>query len=358
MIKQVRRWLLGSVLFVSMVAVPWGAALRASELVTFDVNPVVVARDMGQSGIMSQLPNSRHVDVQMDVSAILSPGADSRVTEYTVRILSRHEQVQVADFSPRTELYSDVIGPMQVTQDSDRNREWALRGIGGYPGVGTVQGYAYDHDRSHETVVYARKPSMELSMASGTLARRRGVYFKVRQSPQATLEGSRPLRIVFEVPQNWRADLLDVAIEAVGHESAHSKRVRVLSTQRFVVAMYQEFDTHAAQTVTNYMRQQERLTAFARNFATTIEQQSYPTPFHKLGAKLDIYEPNIPQDWYASIVFQPGTAYPMLKLAQLPVDLRVAILNYLDQKELVETMSGASSPSRTANLRQDSFVHR
>jgi hypothetical protein len=316
--------------------------------VAFDVNPVVAARDLGQTSLMSQLPNSRMVEVQLDVSALFTPGNASQVTEYTVRMVSRHDDVQVADFSPRTELQSEILGAMQVTQDADKLREGAIRGFGGYPGVGTVQGYAYGHDNSHETVVYAKKPSLELSTASGTLERRKGVYFKVKQSSQNTLEGARPFRIVFEVPHTWRADLLDVSIEAIGSDHSSSKRVRVLSTQKFVVAMYQEFDEHAAAVAYDYMRHQKRLASYAQAYAPTIEQRSFPTPFHKLGAKLDMYEPSIPQDWYDGIVYKSGTAYPLMRLSYLPVDLRVAILNYLDQKGLVESMSGTKATQRIA----------
>ena len=332
------------VLLAAILLVPklgWGQ-------VAFDVNPVVAARDLGQTSLMSQLPHSRMVEVQLDISALFTPGDASQITEYTVRMVSRHDDVQVADYSPRTELQSEVLGAMQVTQDADKLREGAIRGFGGYPGVGTVHGYAYGHDNSHETIVYAKKPSLELSTASGTLDRRRGVYFKVKQSSQNTLEGARPFRIVFEVPQTWRADLLDVSIEAIGHEYSNSKRLRVLSTQKFVVAMYQEYDEHAAAVASDYMRHQKRLASYAKAYANTIEQRSFPTPFHKLGAKLDMYEPSIPQDWFDGIVYTPGTAYPLMRLSYLPVDLRVAILNYLDQKGLVESMSGTKASQRVA----------
>ncbi len=111
-------------------------ALTSLGQVAFDVNPVVAARELGQIGIMSQMPNSRMVEVQLDVSALFTPGDSSRVTEYTVKMVSRHEDVQVADYSPRTELQSEILGPMQITQDSDRVREGAIRGVGGYPGLG------------------------------------------------------------------------------------------------------------------------------------------------------------------------------------------------------------------------------
>ena len=327
--------------------------------VAFDVNQMAPARESNSIGLMRQLPNSRMVEVQLDVSALFTPGDAAIVTEYTVRMVSRHEDVQVADYSPRTEMQSDVFGPMQISQEGDRVREAAIRGVGGYPGVGSAQGYAYYHDNSHETVHYAKKPSLELVNAAGTLERRRGVYFKVKQSSQTTLEGARPFRIVFEVPNSWRADLLDVTIEAAGLENAHSKRPRVLSTQQFVVALYQEFDENAANTATRYVRQQENLKQFAKTYARTIEQRSYPTPIHKLGAKLDIYEPSIPQQWLESLVYQQGVSYNMTKLSHLPVDVRVAIMNYLDQKHLMESLSGtiqnASMVSR--GISQD-FVRR
>ncbi len=316
--------------------------------VAFDVNPLVPARDANSMGLLNQLPNSRMVDVQLDVSALFTPGDASSITEYTVRIVSRHDDVQVADFSPRTEMQSDIFGAMQVSQDSDRNRDAAIQGVGGYPGVGSAQGYASYHDNSHQTIHFARKPAMEMLTSSGTIERRRGVYFKMRQSSQMTLEGARPFRIVFEVPQAWRADLLDVTIEAVGTEPGHNKRPRVLSTQQFVVALYQEYDEYAAGVAANYVRQQENLRQSARSFARTIEQRSYPTPIHKLGAKLDIYEPSIPQGWLETLVNQSGVSYQLNRLAHLPVDVRVAIMNYLDQKSLMESMASAKPTEMVA----------
>lgn len=340
---------LGSLIFCSAAAIAQ---------VAYDVNPSVVARDIAYSGLLSQMPNSRMVEVQLDVSALFKPGETAKVTEYTIKVTSRHEDVQVADYSPRTELQSDVMGPMQVTQDADRVREASIRGAGGYPGAGSVYGYAYGHDNSREVIVYAKKPAMELATASGTLERRRGVYFKVKESSQTTLEGARPLKIVFEVPKEWRADLLDITIDTVGHESHSSKKTRLLSVQKFVVAVYQEFDDHAATVANNYVKHQSHLAQTARVYASTIEQRSFPTPLHKLGAKLDIYEPNIPQNWFDALVYAPGTSYAMDKISRLPVDLRVVILNYLDQKGLVEQMSGCCQKSQIATVPASNFVQR
>ena len=328
--------------------------------VAFDVNQVAAARNSDSIGLMNQMIDSKLVDIQLDVSALFTPGDAAVVTEYTVRVVSRHEEVQVADFSPRTEMHSDIFGTMQVSTNQDRVREAAIRGMGGYPGVGSAQGYAFYHDTNQENVQYARKPALEMVSAAGTLERRRGVYFKVRQSSQTTLEGARPFRVVFEVPNSWRADLLDVTIEAAGFEHSGAKRARILSSERFVVAVYLENDDHAARVARNYVRQQQSLRNYAKTFAKTIEQRSFPTPIHKLGAKLDMYEPSIPARWLEDLIYQQGVSYNLTKLSHLPVDVRVAIMSYLDQKHLIESMSATREvPSLAArNVSLNEYVQR
>jgi hypothetical protein len=339
-------WLLGVV-----IACFASTSSRVHAQILFDVTPLVPAREADEYGRMARMPNSRFVEVQLETSSLFQLGSGSEVSEITVHVLSRHDDVIVADFSPRTELQTDVFGPMQVAVDSEQVREASLQGIAGYPGVGSASGFAHQFESGHQSVHFARKPAMELLTASGTLARHRGVYFKMRQSSQTTLEGSRLFRIVFEVPEAWRADLLDVRIEAVGSENSKARRSSILASQPFVVAIYREGDEVAARVASNYRKQQTQLTQVTRAFAPRIEQRSYPTPLHKIGAKLDIYQPEIPQGWFEALVYRPGVAYHISKLSMLPVDVRVAVMNFLDHKMRIESLSGSKE------VGSDGFSH-
>jgi hypothetical protein len=321
--------------------------LRAQ--IAFDVNATAPARSVEPYGLMSRLPGSRFVEVHLDTSALIPSSASRLVQETMVRVVSRHEEVLVADYSPRTEMQSEVFGTMQVSLDSERIREASLQGMAGYPGVGSASGYSNQTEVGHQTIHFAKKPSLELVTASGTIERHRGVFFKARRSSQLTLEGARQFRILLEVPENWRAELLDVSFDAIGLESVGAKRSIVLANQRFVVAVYQENDEVAARAAANYIKQQSNLIQAARSYARTIEHRNFPTPFHRLGAKLDIYEPEIPKGWFEALVYQPGMAYHISKLSPLPVDLRVTIMNYLDKKMWIESLCGveeAASPYR------------
>lgn len=323
--------------------------------VVFDVNSVVPARSAESFSILPRMPQSRFVEVQLETSALFQPAWSNQIEEVTVRVVSRHEDVMVADYSPRTELQSDVFGPMQVAMDTERIRESGLQGVAGYPGVGSASGYAYQLDNGHQLVHFAQKPALELVTASGTLQRHRGVYFKQKQSSQSTLEGSRQFRILFEVPENWRADLLDVTLEAVGNEP-RSRRPMVIASQRFVVAVYQEGDDVAAHSAALYRRQQADLIQTVHQNAWAIQHRAYPTPFHKLGAKLDIYQPDIPQGWLETIVYQPGVAYHISKLSTLPVDVRVAVMNFVDQKLRIESLASSKDPVEDAPMAELAFT--
>jgi len=133
-----------------------------------------------------------------------------------------------------------------------------------------------------------------------------------------------------------------VTIQAAGLEPPNYRREAVVARQNFVVALYQENDAIANAAAAEYVKQQANLIRCVKLFSKSIEQRSFPTPWHKLGAKLDLYEPQIPDNWLETVVYKPGT-FHHTRLAALPVDVRVAIMNFQDQKSRIEALSGAAA---------------
>lgn len=313
---------------------------HAAGQVAFDVNASAAVRPLCAHTAFSRAPNSRLVAVELDVSTFFQPGTEQTIKEVMVQAVCRREEVVVVDYSPRTELHSDIDGPLQVMQEKDQTRDANLQGFGAYPAIGGLSGAWNQSDYQTQSVQFLQRPARELTVASGTIQRQRGVYFKWRPNSQTTLEGSRTLGILLSVPENWRADLMDVTLQAVGMEPPHFRRESVIARQSLVVALYQENDTVASQAAAEYVRQQANLIRSVKLYSKTIQQRNFPTPFHKLGAKLELYEPEVPDDWLESIVYKPG-AFHHTRLSALPVDVRVAIMNFQDQKVRMETLSGA-----------------
>jgi hypothetical protein len=188
---------------------------------------------------------------------------------------------------------------------------------------------------------------MQMIAAAGTVDRNTGVYFKLLASPQETLEGSKAFDIVFEVPSHWRAGLMLVSAEAYGRTDSRHERAK-LANHRFMVAAYQEGDVSAGQQAYAYAASENQLRLVADSMATEIDRRKYPTPVHKLGAALDVYEPKIPQTWLEQVIYSRDEVYPTSPLNRLPVDVRVAILDYLEAKRIVEQLSSTTSAQATA----------
>ncbi len=321
-------------------------AIASFAAVQFDVQPLAPAVNLATESVPRQMPASRLVQIRFDVSTIVPPEFHGVFEEAMIKIVTRKPSVQVADYWPRTEMYSSITTPLSVAEDYERIRQASIQGAGGYPGIGTANGHAYFHDELKRDVHYQQQPPMQLLTAAGTIDRRSGVYFKLRSTPQAALEGSRTYMLTLEVPATWRGDVLEFHAVAYGRKNAESNQSRKqIGEERFLIAVYNDGDLEAADYAMTFVQQQSKLRNVANQFASTIEKRAYPTPVHKLGQVLDIYEPSVPNDYLNQWIFGSVTDQPNRRL---PVDLRVAMLDFIDSRTVIEML--ASSPQPTSKL--------
>ncbi len=330
--------------FVLMIPALIGIQSIFAAEVTFDVNPQVPARNCVPDSATPAFPNSRFVAIRLNATAFVQAGSSHQVEELLVRVDTRHAMVQVVDYWPRTEMYSPIVDNIVVQNQDYQNRNASIQGAGGYPGIGWANGHASLQDEKHVQQIYAERPTKQQVTAAGTLNRKSAVYFKLNRSPEESLEGTKNFDIVLEVPMNWRGDLLTVSMQAFGKRHAKDHQSS-LASNRFMVATYQEGDAQAAQLAYDYVVQEQRLREKASEAANAIHRRNYPTPVHKLGAALDVYEPHIPNSWLDQIVFGWTNIYPNGPINRLPVDVRVVILDYLDAKRFIEQLPSQSVAS-------------
>lgn len=308
----------------------------ASDPVVFDVNPIVAAQPLPTQGWASTMANSRFVRIPLQLSSLIDSSLSNDVDEFLFRVETQHQEMQVADFFPKTELTSSVAGQVQVSSLEQEHRELNARGAAGYPGAGWVEGNAQYYGHAATQKAFIERPAMSVLTASGTLGRRSGVYFKFKRSPQTTLEGMHPVEVVMEVPSHWRGGLLDVSMEANGGGRSR----KTLAQQRFLVAVYQAGDDIAEKVARGHVTMEQRLRWVEHQYAREIRKRNEPTPMHRIGVALDIMSPAIPDSWLSQVLFGKVT-YPEGAMSKLPVDVRVAILDYIDHRQAMETLADA-----------------
>lgn len=191
--------------------------------VEFDVPRAVVAHDISPRGLADIWPDHRLVEVVIPISVRVTVGNVSRVREVAIDVTGPAE-TQVHDFAPRTTLDTRGLAPVAVTTTNERGRsvDATLGGQLPIPGLEaaakvTPSISANRTSRGVTTETTTRLPAQQPVIVSGTRESGRGVFFQMRPSPQATLEGQHELRLQLLVRECDESAEFTVDLAAKGH---------------------------------------------------------------------------------------------------------------------------------------------
>jgi hypothetical protein len=318
------------------------SALRADapQAVSFDIPAIAVAEPLDPSIAPAPTTGGTLLRVRMTVSALVHPNFRGQVDEFVVEIESPTRALRVLDFWPKTEVYSQIDGTIAVENQGQKNHNVSFNVSGGYEPFarGAANGDFHSQQQTNER--YQRRPPMHLLTSSGTIGRGYGVFYKFRPGA-VDLEGDREIAMLVEAPAGWRADLLHVSMRAVGaNSSAHAGREsRNLGSTELWTAVHRAGDAQAADAARRFVTTEQTVRRLAAANQSAIAQRSLPTMFHKVGAVLDVVEPKIPDDFLNQILFNLNPKYFDAATSRLPVDLRVAALDYWDERARLLTLA-------------------
>jgi hypothetical protein len=324
-----------------------GSAIYAQNTVAFDAPAIVVAERVNPEVVSVPLTGGDLYRLKIAVSTYIAPEFRGAISEYSFELHSPMQSMRVLDFSPKNETYTQFEGTVKVDSHQKKDEQFNFNLAAGYPGVGNLAASGDYQNHLNVQESYTKKPPMQLLTSSGTIYQGYGVFFKFRPGPVDVLEGSKEIAILIEVPKGWRADLLQVSMTAVG--SIGSSRQQLLSQSRLWITTHREGDGAAAAQAQAYVRHERHLRGVAASKQREVNDRSLPTFWHKAGAALQIVDARIPKDYLTRVIF--GRANPRFDdgSGRLPVDLRVAILDYWDQRGNLLSLSriNAQSPLQT-----------
>ena len=336
------RRLLKICLLVTLTAWADAASFADSPLVQFDMPGSVVA-------IETSLPGGAHnreVTFDLPLSSLVMDSGRSTppISQLLVQVRLR-DRSPVADFSPKTELQTEFAGPIAITNKTeasdtfglnvDGNLQHQLRGhIGGE-----------ETEKRSDSTQFERHAPLQAVIASGTIDRARGVYFKMRWTSQSVLEGEKHFRVSFAVPQRWRGGLIDVHVSAHGpnRNRFSSQPLETRVTQNFVIAAYQPNDPEAAELALRLATLDRKLSRYAAEHAD--DKTHSIVRFWKRVFDLSSDQQSAARDWYHRITdsFHNTAADPYVdkQIQSLPMPVRVAVLDYTDTSRQLADLGDA-----------------
>ena len=191
--------------------------------VEFDFARSIECRDVTPPAAGDQYARARFIQLTLPLSVRFHGLSSADVEEIDVEIDGAAAGLRVFDFSPSTQLFSDIAQPIETitTKKKARSLDSTLGGELPIPfgeSVAHVSPSINAGISGSETATEKRSrlPPKHAVVVSGTSSESRGVFFKLRRSSQTSLEGVHLLAVTFIVPADWQRGEVRVGCSARG----------------------------------------------------------------------------------------------------------------------------------------------
>ncbi len=195
----------------------------AAPYVQFDVAPTAECLDITPPQRLVQFPNERLIEVSLPISVRFRGATMDDVDELAIEVNGAAAGLRVEDFSPTTQLASDISHEIETTTTTTKGRslDGSFGGTLPVPGADavahltpTISAGISGCDTSTEKI--NRLPPKHAVVVSGTSSEGRGVFFKLKRYSQTSLEGVHELSVTFVAPRYWQWSEIRVDCAARG----------------------------------------------------------------------------------------------------------------------------------------------
>ncbi len=287
------------VIFLLMLIVVPLQPVIADGCAQFDVPSVVEGCDVTTEAFAAAHPNQRLIEIVIPCSTLVRCKDPQNVSELMIQIRNLVPGMRVVDYHPRTQTYSEIDGPVAVELHRERTGSIGLDATGTFNDMVGVTGGAKTGSKDGKIERFQRLPQQKLLLASGTINRGSGVYYKFLHSGQTTLEGGHQLALTLQVPDRWRGGLLRIDFRATGVEKywIGSNDDFVAGHKSLMVATYLKGDWEAQQLAENYSNIERVLRRYAQHWQQNQQQRTQHNPVAQLGNLFGYKNEKLPSGW-------------------------------------------------------------
>ncbi len=244
--------------------------------ITFDLPSSVECRDVTTKDFANANPHLRQIEAKVRISARQTEGDIAAIVQFDYEIRVGNT-IRVIDYQPKTLLESSIAqDQIEITAAAEDAQTNGVDGHIGYKPLffgGSHNTTAKKSEAKH----FKQMASQDVVLASGTVEREHGVFFRVRASRVAAFEGSHEFTLIVVVPRAWRADVCQIScIARVTKQSMMTSSESSSGGLQTSVGMYLTGDDEAAASAEQLRKTQDQY-----QLALTVRQQKSDL-FHKL----------------------------------------------------------------------------
>ena len=277
--------------------------------------------------------NEKIIEVVIPVSSIVRTSDRENVEQFRFDIYWNRNVYPIFDYGPKTRTASDIEGLISVEKNKKKNAGVGIN-IGGSQELITGSAKLDLSNSSSSRIRYQEVPKHEVLVASGTIQRGTGAFFRFHPSKRDTLEGGRDLIVAYRVPQSWRGGVLKIECRAEGHRNVLGKvfgswREGFEESRAFVLPIYLEGDDQARLAAVDFVRSEQGL---RQNWMRHQSTKSQSTP-GLFGMTSTSPSAGLPQQWVHHLIQSGNDEYLTRYRSQLPENVASAAEDFVSARQ-------------------------
>ena len=302
-----------------LLAFQVGFAAANDSVVRFDAPAMIAVRPVApershEAGASSE----KIIELLVPVTSEIGMKDRGNISSFRFDIVWNQQSYPLVSYSPKTQTVSDIEGLIDVEKNEDQ-----AKGIGGtlngrFPEMVSGSIKADLSSRTGSTIKYHERPRQEVLVASGTINRGCGVFFRFHTSKQTTLEGGRDLVIAFRVPNTWSGGVIKLKCSVTGKRRIiGSWSDSFEESCMFVIPIYLEGDDQARAAARDFVDSETKLRINWDQLQNRVTDGS--SYLHRLSRSEDLQ--SLPPQWAHRLIQSGKDEYLEKYRSDLPPDL-------------------------------------
>ena len=280
-------------LFTAVACIFFSVQLsHAQQQIEFDVPAIVGARSIAPA----PFGDDKLIEIVLPVSTAIDSKHRGEVEEFRFDIGWNRSVYGIYDYGPKTQTASDIEGLKAIEESTSKNASLNFN-LTGTPfelssaNIASSIGSNNSRRESYQTI-----PQHEVLVASGTIDRGTGAFFRFHQSRTNTLEGRRDLVLAYRVPSDWQNGILTVECRGIGKRRIAGLWDEPLEVGRaFVVPVYLEENSSAQKLAIDFVQAEQELRKAWLGFEREMKRANpLANPLKFAARKL---QPQLPDKW-------------------------------------------------------------
>ena len=228
----------------------------AQKNIEFDVPAIASAHEVSPA----PFAGDKLIEIVLPISTASNSKYRANIDEFRFDVSWNGSIYTIFDYGPKTQTVSGIEGLKTVEQNAARNASLNLN-FSSKPFELSSANIVSDigaNNSKRET--YQEIPQQEVLVASGTIDRGTGAFFRFHQSRTNTLEGSRDLVLAYRVPADWQNGILKVECRASGNRRIAGLWKEPFEIGRsFIVPIYLEENSSAQKLAIDFATAEQEL---------------------------------------------------------------------------------------------------